>query len=101
MKVRYTRPALSRLGELVAALYEQNPFAVQRLAKQLACSIRRIEAFPLGGARVPEFPSRPIRQFFVEPYRFFYYVDAPKKTVWIVSIWHGAQLPAEPRIPAL
>jgi plasmid stabilization system protein ParE len=50
MKVRYTRPALSRLGELVAALYEQNPFAVQRLAKQLACSIRRIEAFPLSGA---------------------------------------------------
>lgn len=28
------------------------------------------------------------------PYRFFYRVK--DRTVWVVAVWHGAQLPGEP-----
>jgi hypothetical protein len=31
----------------------------------------------------------------VTPYRFFYRVKGG--TVWIVAVWHGAQLPKEPK----
>jgi hypothetical protein len=31
----------------------------------------------------------------VAPYRFFYRVA--DKTVWVVAVWHGAQIPEEPR----
>jgi toxin ParE1/3/4 len=34
------------------------------------------------------------RQSIVAPYRFFYRVKGD--TVWVVAIWHGAQLPEEP-----
>jgi plasmid stabilization system protein ParE len=31
----------------------------------------------------------------VPPYRFFYRVEKP--TIWIVAVWHGAQLPVSPQ----
>jgi plasmid stabilization system protein ParE len=49
---------------------------------------------------VPEFPRPDLRQVIVDPYRFFYTLDEPRKTVWVVAVWHGAQLPAEPLAPS-
>ena len=46
-----------------------------------------------------EFPELSLREFIVEPYRFFYFIDERKKLVWIVDVWHGAQLPTYPRLP--
>ena len=43
---------------------------------------------------LPEFPELPFRETIVAPYRFFYRVKTD--TVWIVAVWHGAQLPDEP-----
>ncbi len=48
----------------------------------------------LSGRRLPEFPDLPFREVIVAPYRFFYRVK--EKTVWIVAVWHIAQLPKEP-----
>ncbi len=39
-------------------------------------------------------PYPPFREIIVSPYRFFYREKG--KTVWIVAVWHGAQLPEEP-----
>ena len=43
---------------------------------------------------VTEFPNLPYREVYVQPYRFFYKVV--EKTVWIVAVWHGAQIPEAP-----
>ena len=43
---------------------------------------------------VPEFPDLPYREVIVRPYRFFYRVNDP--VVWVVAVWHGAQLPEDP-----
>jgi plasmid stabilization system protein ParE len=43
---------------------------------------------------IPEFPELPHREVIAAPYRFFYKVVT--KTVWVVAVWHGAQLPQKP-----
>jgi hypothetical protein len=40
---------------------------------------------------VPEFPELRYREVMVVPYRFFYRVKGD--VVWVVGVWHGAQLP--------
>ena len=56
--------------------------------------MRRLEKFPESGRAIPEFPDLPHRELIIAPYRFFYRVKG--KTVWVVAVWHGAQLPGEP-----
>ena len=74
-----------RLDDRQAALrYRQN------VEKVLA----RLSTFPDSGRIVPEFPDLPYREVIVPPYRFFYRVIG--NIVWIVAVWHGAQLPEEP-----
>ncbi len=57
-------------------------------------SLSRLRDFPESGRTLPEFPDLPFREVIVAPYRFFYRVKG--ETVWIVAVWHGAQLPDEP-----
>lgn len=61
--------------------------------------MRRIARYPLMGHRLPEYAQLPLRQFIVEPYQFFYVIDVKQKRVLIVDVWHGAQIPAEPKLP--
>jgi len=62
---------------------------------------RRIASSPSvtleGPRKIPEFPDLPHRELLVPPYRFFY--RPVGETVWIVAVWHGAQIPAPPPNP--
>ena len=58
--------------------------------------LRRPERFPESGRVLPEFADLPYREVIVGPSRFFYRIAG--KTVWVVAVWHGAQIPAEPRL---
>lgn len=99
MKVRYIPEVADRFLGVLTELAAVNLFAAERFARSVERHYRQLAAFPQSGARVRDFPDLPLRQFIVEPYRFFYSVDARKRTIWIVDIWHGAQIPAEPRLP--
>jgi plasmid stabilization system protein ParE len=57
--------------------------------------MRRLEDFPESGRIIPEFPELPYREVIMTPYRFFYKINGD--VVWIVAVWHGAQLPEQPR----
>lgn len=57
------------------------------------CLLRLIK-FPESGRSLPEFPDLPFREVIVQPYRFFYRIK--DDVMWIVAVWHGAQLPHEP-----
>jgi plasmid stabilization system protein ParE len=50
--------------------------------------------FPESGRFLPEFPDLPYREVIITPYRFFYL--ATKSAVWVVAVWHSAQLPERP-----
>ncbi|MBI4013899.1 MAG: type II toxin-antitoxin system RelE/ParE family toxin [Candidatus Rokubacteria bacterium] len=94
MRVRFTPSG--RLQFLTALAYVQrdNPEAARKLRVRAERVLRRLGRFPGSGRHIPEFPELPYREVVIPPYRFFYRVDG--KTVWIVAMWHGAQLPNEP-----
>jgi plasmid stabilization system protein ParE len=100
MKIRFSESAAADYDDVLGRLYSVNPFAARRFADAVGQSMRRIARYPRMGHRVPEHEQLPIRQFIVEPYRFFYLIDDRKKLVLVVDVWHGAQIPAEPHLPA-
>ena len=59
--------------------------------------LRKLEKHPESGRHLPEFPELPYREVIVSPYRFFYRVKG--KVVWVVAVWHSAQLPDKPEDP--
>jgi plasmid stabilization system protein ParE len=94
VKIQFTPSAREQFLSALAYIQRDNPGAARKLRKAAESALRRLRRFPASGRRVPEFPDLPHRELIVTPYRFFYrQVD---QTVWIVAVWHGAQLPAEP-----
>ena len=70
------------------------PSAALRFRIKAGRILLRLEKHPFSGRPLPEFPDLPYREVVVSPYRFFYRVR--RRTVWIVAVWHGAQLPRRP-----
>ncbi|MBD3334247.1 MAG: type II toxin-antitoxin system RelE/ParE family toxin [Candidatus Eisenbacteria bacterium] len=94
MRVRFTPTGRNQFLSAVAYILEDRPSAALRFRKQAESALRRLERFPASGRVVPEFPELPYRELIVSPYRFFYRVKG--KTVWIVGVWHSAQMPSKP-----
>lgn len=94
MRLRFTPTARSQFLNAIAYIRRNNPGAAVEFRRTAAKTLRRLTRFPNSGRTLPEFPELPHREVIVSPYRFFYRVKG--KTVWIVAIWHGAQLPTEP-----
>ena len=94
MKVLFTPSGRKQFLEAVAYIYRENPTAAVAFRRKAEKVLSRLRKFPQSGRVLPEFPDLPFREVIVPPYRFFYRVK--EKTVWIVGVWHGAQLPDEP-----
>ncbi len=102
MKVRFT--ASGRIQFLAAIAYiflaaiayirRDDPSAASGFRSDAERRLRRLQRFPMSGRHVPESPDLPYRELIIAPYRFFYRVEG--ETVWIVAVWHGAQLPQAP-----
>ena len=75
-------------------ILQDRPQAARRFRVRAENILRRLERFPESGRRIPEFPDLPHREVIVTPYRFFY--RASEEVVWIVAVWHGAQIPRRP-----
>jgi plasmid stabilization system protein ParE len=94
VKIRFTPSAREHFLSALAYIRRDNPGAARKFRKTAETVLRRLLRFPASGRRVPEFPDLPHREVIVAPYRFFYrQVD---KTIWVVAVWHGAQIPSEP-----
>ncbi len=72
--------------------------AAERFRERAEKELRLLELFPEAGRRIPEFPDFPHREMIIRPYRFFYKVV--DDIVWIVAVWHGAQIPIRPGEPS-
>jgi toxin ParE1/3/4 len=94
VKVRFTPVGRAQFLAALDYVRADNPAAALALRQKAAASLSRLADFPDSGHSLPEFPELPFREIIVAPYRFFYRVKAG--TVWIVAVWHGAQLPDEP-----
>ena len=93
-RVRFTPAARSQFLAALAYIQADNPLAAVAMRQRAGESLARLRDYPESGRVLPEFPQLPFREVVVPPYRFFYRVKSD--AVWIVAVWHGAQLPDEP-----
>ena len=94
MNIRFTPSARNQFLTALAYIRRDKPSATTGFRNRAETVLRRLEDFPESGRVVPEFPDLPYREVIVSPYRFFYRIK--DEVVWIVAVWHGAQLPKEP-----
>jgi len=94
VRVRFTPTGRTQFLAAVAYIRRENLGSAARFRQHAAEALRRLEQFSESGRVVPEFPDLSYREVIVSPYRFFYRVKDPM--VWVVAVWHGAQLPEEP-----
>jgi len=95
VKIRFTKSARSQFLAALSYIRRDNRDAALHVRQRVETVLRRLESFPESGRTIPEFPDLPYREVIVPPYRFFYRVK--NRTVWIVAVWHSAQLPGEPQ----
>lgn len=94
MKIRFTPSARSQFLDALAYIHKENPSAAISFRQKAEKGLTRLRDFPESGRILPEFPDLSFREVIVAPYRFFYRIKG--ETVWIIAVWHGAQLPEEP-----
>ncbi len=94
MKILFTPTGRRQFLEAVTYIYRDKPSAAISFRQKSEKSLSQLKKFPDSGRSIPEFPELPFREVIVSSYRFFYKVK--NDTIWIVAVWHGAQLPDEP-----
>ena len=97
MDVRFTPSARAQFLGAIEMIRRHNRAAAQKFRQQVGSALKRLSRFPNAGAVVLEFPELPYREIYVKPYRFFYRVQSD--AVWVVAVWHGAQVPDDPEAP--
>jgi toxin ParE1/3/4 len=94
LNILFTPSARLQFLEAIEYVRRDNLAAASDFRDKAEKSLSRLKKFPESGRLLSEFPDLPFREVVVPPYRFFYRVK--DETVWIVAVWHGAQLPYEP-----
>ncbi len=94
MKILFTPSAKVQFLSAISHIRRDKPSAAIRFRQRAEKSLKRLLEYPDSGRSIPEFPELPYRELIVPPYRFFYRVK--DDIVWIVAVWHGAQLPEDP-----
>jgi toxin ParE1/3/4 len=97
VKVRSTPAGDRQFLDVIAYILADRPAAARRFYARARNALSRLEKFPESGRRIPEFRGLPYHEVIVRPYRFFYRTRG--STVWVVGVWHSAQLAAEPEVP--
>jgi plasmid stabilization system protein ParE len=94
MEVLFAPSARVQFVSAVQTIRRKNPTAGRKFRTRAEKSLKRLERFPQSGTVIAEFPELPYREVYVKPYRFFYRIR--ESSVWIVAVWHGAQVPDDP-----
>jgi plasmid stabilization system protein ParE len=97
VKLRFTPTARVQFKNAVLYIHKDKPAAAKRFRDKAETVLRRVAEFPDSGRRLPEVPDLPYREVIVSPYRFFYRLEG--ETIWVVAVWHSAQLPTRPTTP--
>jgi len=95
LKIIFTPTARRQFLDAITYIRQENPSASVSFKQKAEDVLLRLQNFPESGRILPEFPDFPFREVIVSPYRFFYRIK--EKNVWIIAVWHGAQLPNEPK----
>jgi toxin ParE1/3/4 len=94
LRILFTPTGRRQFLEAIAYIDRDKPSAAEKFRRKAEESLSRLAKFPESGRLLPEFPELPFREVIVNPYRFFYKIK--EDNIWIVAVWHGAQLTDEP-----
>ena len=94
MKIVFTPSARDQFLRALAYIRRDKPSAAVSFRHKAEKALSRLQDSPESGRTLPEFPDNHYREVIVPPYHFFYRVK--ENVVWIVAVWHGAQLPDIP-----
>ena len=94
MRIKFTPSARTQFLSALSYIRKDKPSAAINFRNKAEKTLRRLEEFPESGRIIPEFPDLPYREVIISPYRFFYKTKGD--VIWIVAVWHGAQLSKEP-----
>ncbi len=94
MRILLTSSARAQFLEAIEYIHKDNPIAAAKMRQKAERVLRRLIRFPDSGRLIPEFPDLPFREVQVPPYRFFYRKEG--MVIWVVGVWHGAQIPGTP-----
>jgi len=94
VKILFTPSAHTQFLSAIAYIRQDKPDAALRFRRRAETVLKRLVKFPGSGRVIPEFPDLSHREVIIAPYRFFYRVKG--KIIWIVAVWHGAQLVGVP-----
>jgi len=94
LTIRFTPSARRQFLEGLEYIRQDKPAAASDFRRKAEAALGRLADYPESGRSIPEFPELPHREVVVRPYRFFYRIVGD--TVWIVAVWHSAQLPEGP-----
>ena len=97
MTVRLTPPARAQLLAAVAYIHADRPTAARDFRTRVDNTLRRLIDFPESGRVIPEFDGLGFREVLVDSYRLFYRVQG--EVIWVVGVWHDAQMPDKPAEP--
>lgn len=95
MKVCFTPTGRTQFFEAIIYICRDNRSAAVLFRRKVEEVLSRLKKYPESGRLIPEFSDLPFCEVVVRPHRFFYKTKGG--TVWIVAVWHGAQLPEEPK----
>jgi toxin ParE1/3/4 len=94
LRILFTPTGRRHFLDAIAYILRDKPSAALSFRQKAEKALSRLKKFPESGRPLPEFSDLSFREVIVKPYRFFYkYQD---NDVWVVAVWHGAQLPDEP-----
>lgn len=93
-RIGFTPRARSQFLAAVEYIHAERPMAARAFRNRSMEALRNLIRFPESGRAIPEFPDLGFREVLVGKYRFFYRLQGD--AVWVVGVWHDAQIPDEP-----
>jgi toxin ParE1/3/4 len=94
VKLRYTRPALSSLADILDYIAERSPEGARRVHARVLALTNLLTRRPLLGARTDE-PG--IRRMSATPYPYLIFYEATAEEVIVHSVRHAARDPSGSR----
>lgn len=88
--VTWSEKSLSDLEEIFDYIALDSPFYAQHQVTKVVAAVERLATFPTSGRPLPEFPTSPLREVIVDPYRIVY--RTTEGDVFILAVIHGKRL---------